>query len=105
MDIYCNDGCCPICSSNMIKNTSFFSKINMKCKNGCYRFFILKPTPKGNQIAHFFVFEIHSEFLFNSPCNPIKSFYECQIIEKINYWKENERYLLKLMESSKYKLV
>lgn len=74
---------CPICAAETVNR--FYTEPSeeySECPNGCYKY----SYAGGN--GGYFIFE--------------KGFHEDQIEEissEINFWKENDRYLLKLLES------
>ena len=82
---------CPICNNNLtvdfVISTYFF-----KCKNKCY-------TKKENRvIIVFYIFG--KKFLINKKMqeNEIAKKELEKVEREIDYWKENDRYLIKLLE-------
>lgn len=91
IDIYCEDNKCPICERNLIEKNSDQKRVD--CPNKCYTLY------KGKTIHAFFIFK--SSFQYDRIANnykPISKILEKEIVKEIEYWKENDRYLMALME-------
>lgn len=81
MDLTCKDNKCLICDS--ILRTMEQSRIQLKnCKNRC-----MSVTIGKNGIIQFFIFGEKCEILLRQ-----------KIRQNIEYWKENDRYLAKILE-------
>lgn len=82
---------CPICHNDMINHE--FTYVPTECRNGCfYRFY----HPSGTIIIKIF----DEEFVHVSGYSLHKEKLHNEILDKIEYWKENDRYLLKILELS-----
>lgn len=84
-------GCnCPICDKQMIRDADDFD-----CKNGCLNLcFWVSVNDKGKYVdmCEITIFK-KSSFLYYEEVNQIE---EAQL--KIDYWKENYRYLAEILE-------
>jgi hypothetical protein len=98
IDIYCTDGNCPICDSKMdIKwEDSNTFKTQRICKNDCYAYIGTKDIDDDFSIQIFDTFSCLSK-----KCKLSKSL-ESEIIKEIKYWKDNERYVMKLLMGDDY---
>lgn len=92
IDIYCKDMKCPICEKELITDEH---KFKIKCQNKCYGAILYYPD-----VDKFFIFEKEfdvgwtEEFSDKDIINKQKK----AIRDQIYYWKENDRYLMKIME-------
>lgn len=98
MDIYPTDNC-PICSQELVPKrnaniSSFF------CLNKCYILQVYTAEHTGSIFNRVTIFD--SIFDFNN-ISYRDSIDHAAIEEKINYWKENERYLMRILEGNKDK--
>lgn len=96
IDIYCNDGKCPIC--DRIIDFEPYASMGL-CPNGCYSFMY------GPAVHGFAVFG--RENFYNVPLSlkdhgdrllwrlPVDKWEE--VIEKIKYYKENDHYLAEIL--------
>lgn len=87
---------CPICNSKMFyygeENYDFFIRDEYVCKNSC--FWMRKDGNK--RFASVFG---EGAYIFKSNDNKIKN--RCkELDEKIEYWKENDRYLTKILHET-----
>ncbi|MNJ90067.1 hypothetical protein D3C87_76590 [compost metagenome] len=89
-DINCRDNICPICGSTM-RDNSIISIINKTCKNECYR---VTNYIFPNDMYCVIIFNRSYHSFGKSDRERTNSFIE----KKIKYWKENERYILKILE-------
>lgn len=87
IDVFCRNDKCPICDSEINK----ISQSYWNCRNSCFA------IDKLN--SHVFLFRIFDEIfsLVNDNNYPNKEKHMLNIINKIKYWKENDRYLIKIM--------
>lgn len=95
---------CFICDGEMIATTEIF--VTYKCKNSCCEYDIeimvgtvLVELFGGREQEDFFnirYYEEHSTY----PPSCIEQFKEDEkeLIEKVKYWRENDRYLMKIIE-------
>lgn len=94
VDIYCKKGICPICEGKMIfYETDYIN--SYECKNKCYKYYPWYPI-NGNSFERFEFFEedvhlIEIGIILNYFYNRKK------VIDKIRYWKNEERYLIKIL--------
>lgn len=79
---------CPICESEMI----IFNSHTMHCKNKCYVLFRNGYRREEVIFGQYFVTTLDD---FNHTAKLIDE----EIKKTIAYWRENERYLTKLMEN------
>lgn len=91
---------CPVCSSELNrKNFSYSNDFDIECKkNGCYEYY--KRT-FGDLVNHvFFVFEKRFDFLAVPESEPREreQFTQSGVLEEITYWKENDRYVMRILE-------
>lgn len=98
IDIYCKDGKCPICNSNM---KEAFLPIWAKCINGCYIVVYsdlnFVNTAREEFIAYTSVV-ISKEEIFVPYKQGINGFlYKEELLNIISYWRENDRYLAEIL--------
>lgn len=81
IDIYCKDKKCPICNNHMrhLRDDSLF------CVNECYRVYCLESRAEINVFKSWFVFAYGDSAKIGF------------VKEKIEYWKENDRYLMEFL--------
>lgn len=94
MDIYCKNNKCPICE----KDIKWFGKSRLRCScdNGCYGFDRwMKEGMGGTFVIFGEVIDInrhgtgrYKEYKFN------------EVKERIEYWREDYRYLAEILERS-----
>lgn len=97
IDIYCENNMCPICNSEMIFEIRF-SAIEIFCKNGCYEISKFKLTTSEGKIAYqsfIYIFKEHFGDIIDIETYVKQK--EKKVIEKILSWKENDRYLVKIL--------
>ncbi|MNJ90068.1 hypothetical protein D3C87_76600 [compost metagenome] len=97
IDIYCKDDCCPICNSKLER--IFAHNCNMReCKTGCYLI-----SKRSNHIGgHLYVIKIVGGLrfgFFNTNEDLIEI--EKTIISKIEYLRENDRYIGEILVRGK----
>lgn len=87
---------CPVCNSDLIRecsdvsNHSLIHYNSIECKNGCFgELFIHSEYING------YIFE--EKFSCNVTDKESVKLYLSKIYEKAAYWKENDRYLVKLL--------
>ncbi|MDF2534355.1 MAG: hypothetical protein K0R18_512 [Bacillales bacterium] len=97
IDIYCKDGLCPICNSELQKIKVPMGRCS-QCKNGCYEFHVDNQQNGGYNVDRFWVFK-HQRIVPLMSNKSIQNMATNQLIDNINYWKENDRYLMKIMNS------
>lgn len=85
MDLSCEDNKCLICNSELVLSGKILSSKN--CINNCMKISFI-----NQRLMNFYI--------FNKPYSGIE-----EIEEQINYWKENERYLAKILGETKYDLL
>ncbi|MDF2534330.1 MAG: hypothetical protein K0R18_487 [Bacillales bacterium] len=88
IDIYCEKEICPICGSKMQTKESYLYRIC--CKNKCYEYVYWLGEP---EVHTFLIFEE----MVRCHYDEYKKETEIAVKEKINFWKENDRYLVKIM--------
>lgn len=89
---------CPICDSLLDEDEDMFSNSMYFCLNNCFSYAIID-LGFPNRNSHFFkVF--NSDFFVYRDNDSIeyKKSIENEVLELINYWKENDRYLMELMK-------
>lgn len=100
IDLKCKDNKCPICESKMITNFTHRS-ISKYCENNCYDFMIRDHLSKnGLENSHFNVFDGFFNYGYHDD-KEYKLITEEKVRELIEYWKENERYLLRILIDDK----
>lgn len=89
IDIYCKDGKCPICDSEMkVEYCDTFYDNDYYCRNKCYQIEIFSHDKQQHDVV-----------LFDVEYIEIENFDDKEKVKKrIQYWKENDRYLMKLLE-------
>lgn len=92
LDIYCKDGCCPICNSNLIVTTDKGITLK-KCNNDCYR---IAYYTDGIDYFGINVFKKTFRSVTDVDLNHLTK----KIEKKINYWRENDRYIMKILLSN-----
>lgn len=94
VDIYCKDNKCPICRSDL-KSTypDYVHNTLRKCGNGCYSIFI------GFHTVNITIFNKPKRFRKEITSNMLSFSDANMIVNEIGYWMENEKYLIKLLES------
>lgn len=89
-DVNCSNNICPICGSLMV-DKSIMSIINKECKNDCYKI-----------IHYLHPHNLYCVFIFNKTYHSFGRIDREQtakrVENKVFYWKENERYILKILE-------
>lgn len=89
---------CPICSQELVVLGNNIID-SFACDNKCYSLQIYKIGNKvnkiGNKVNRIIIFESVYDFGNIESKEIIR-----QIENKINYWKENDRYLIEILESS-----
>ncbi|MDF2534371.1 MAG: hypothetical protein K0R18_528 [Bacillales bacterium] len=96
VDIYCRYGKCPICDGKIeFEETDYID--TYFCVNGCYSYHPWYPI-NGDSFRKFNIFSEselleHGEFITNF-------FLRRKLIKKINHWKQDERYLMKIIENN-----
>lgn len=100
IDIYCKDGKCPICGNDI--EFQFMGWSYCK-KNHCYAFIQYEDYKDDININinlaifnHFDVFNKRFEFNSLDDSDYIEKI-KNQLIEEIKYWKENDRYIAKIL--------
>lgn len=87
---------CPICESKMVR----YNDEELRCRNGCCKYDI--DVNEAGTLVLAFVFNEGSYLL-----DKYKQDYDCDnyigietegFLRKIDYWRENDRYLVKIME-------
>ncbi|MNJ90079.1 hypothetical protein D3C87_76710 [compost metagenome] len=92
IDIWCSENICPICNSKMIEESSS----NVYCKNKCYAIVGTWGAVDIQVFGKNFLFILRE---FEDELEDERDILESEkISELVQYWKENERYLIKLME-------
>lgn len=84
MDLTCEDNKCLICGSDLYVNSGDVVTIK-SCSNTCIVVYI-----RHGHLTTMIIYKI----IYSA--NKTK-----EMIDKINYWKENERYLTKILDGSK----
>lgn len=101
MDIYIEQTTCPICNTELAVSTKessnfFMISENMKiCKNGCFS------CTNYTDHAIVFVFNDKYAFLEDFSLQMLLDKYK-YVQKKIDYWKENDRYLAEILEGQAY---
>jgi hypothetical protein len=88
IDIYCQNNKCPICESNIV--VSIFYKFDSVCVNKCYEIYRDNGS-NAYAVSIFYDEDSEDETYFSIKAQ------EKKIIEKINYWKENDKYLMRII--------
>lgn len=89
IDIFCIDRKCPICNKKMeILKYKTMPEEDVSCINDCYSVI--------SRYDQYFVY-IFGDFQIMMSKNNIDKEIEKSIVEKINYWKENDRYLVEIL--------
>ncbi|MDF2534338.1 MAG: hypothetical protein K0R18_495 [Bacillales bacterium] len=88
IDIYCKNRKCPICESNIV--VSDFYKFDSVCVNKCYEIY-RSDISNGYAVSIFYDEDNEEETYFSTKTQKKK------IIDKINYWKENDKYLMRII--------
>ncbi|AEO93724.1 gp466 [Bacillus phage G] len=90
--IYCVDDVCPICG---MKLKQIYSD-KKECKNKCYEVLIVRNGCKINFLVKIFKTQEYEVY----PTRALKEKIEIvnQICYQINFWKNNDRYLMRLIE-------
>ena len=106
MDIYCRNGKCLICGSKM--PSPFLGIINHRifefysCENGCYTCnFLVNPPYKGKSHTgvEIRIFDNSFKVANSIPRKKKKKLnVKKRIIEKVNFYKEDYRYLAEILE-------
>lgn len=90
IDIYCKDGKCPICSRQMrIEYCDTFMGNDYYCDNKCYQIEIYSRDDVQ------FDMKVFGEYFETGDDFPGEI---DKVIERIKHWKENDRYLIELLE-------
>lgn len=99
MDIYCNDGKCPICERALIKvsievNGIIVGDYRSSCPNECYSIVY------NTAFNYFFFFNKEPWYtVFSDDTNKASKDLSIQTIkDKIAYWREDYRYLSEILE-------
>jgi len=90
---YYND--CPICDKKL-EYTSSYASARYRCSNGCYA---ITEDSKDKKYFIIRVFDESAQFLQPVYSRDIQKL-ENAVRDKIAYWKENDRYLMKMLEES-----
>lgn len=93
MDIYCKDCKCPICGTY----DEYSQPGDFICPQGCYSISSTSYFTDPDEVykpIHVDHFKIFDEF-FDIHQDETKEVIE----EKINYWRENDKYLANILES------
>lgn len=98
IDIYCENRKCPICDKEMMSkyHRETDTLFRLDCPNRCYCY------TWGNQTKLFFVFEVDflcRDFIARNQLWEIDDIDRKRIEKAINFWKENDRYIVKLLEN------
>ncbi|MDF2534333.1 MAG: hypothetical protein K0R18_490 [Bacillales bacterium] len=86
IDVYCKDNKCPICENDLIH----LSDLSAYCENKCYEIH-MDGEERVYAISVFYDRDNEDETYFSIKKQMVK------IIEKIEYWKENDRYLMRIL--------
>lgn len=95
IDIYCKDKKCPICQSEMSEQLGLM--IATYCENRCYVFQNMIFTFKSN-IYCFYIFDKHVGDFEEDDIKEIEEVLKNEISEEVEFWKENDRYVMKILE-------
>jgi len=87
---------CPICGKELENNDENGVK-RFQCSHKCYELMEGKIRRKLCIIS---VFSNKTSFLQDNYSDLDKQRLENEVIRNINYWKENDRYLMKILEES-----
>lgn len=91
IDIWCSENICPICDSKMVEESSS----NVYCKNTCYAIVGTWGAVDIKVFGETFLFIVRE---LEDELEDEKDLLESRkISELVRYWKENERYLIKIM--------
>lgn len=95
--INCKSGNCPICNSKIKKSINFIEK--MVCPNGCYKLrrSLLYDTIVGVDVEFFGKMQKYREFKEHYVGFKYKIYQIEQIYSTISYWREEDRYLIKML--------
>lgn len=91
------DSDCPICGKEMEYITVQYAD-GFKCNNKCYSFLFYSNKRKFTLFEEEFVGYNEHKLLFYLDAKPLEHI-ETHIIELIKYWKEKDRYLMKLLDN------
>lgn len=91
MNLFCKDKCL-ICGKEMIRD----SRVSYQCKNGCYVWFNTSIT-KGVRVFD----EMITQSSYTAREWELSDEKKIEVTKRINYWKEKDRYLIKLLEGEK----
>ncbi|MDF2534053.1 MAG: hypothetical protein K0R18_210 [Bacillales bacterium] len=87
IDIFASDSICPICSGKV----SHIGQDERECENGCYGSWDFTRTQVVGGVTLFG----KEYFPFRNGGDLLKK--EKLLMERIKYWKENDRYIAELM--------
>ncbi|MDF2534362.1 MAG: hypothetical protein K0R18_519 [Bacillales bacterium] len=97
IDIYCGDGNCPICESELDGLDDFDSGV-LFCTNGCYKLETYKYRDSDLKTCRQYYAYVFDKRVarFSSNSQSLEKL-ENAVLEHITYWKQNERYLAKII--------
>lgn len=100
IDIFAKDGKCPICNSELSRRTPNRSFIRY-CKNECYKFdSFINSDGSYEYVLSIFGFDFNVNVENRIMASEAFETISLDIKKEIFYWKENERYLAKIMIDS-----
>ncbi|MDF2534339.1 MAG: hypothetical protein K0R18_496 [Bacillales bacterium] len=79
--------CCPVCESEM----TWYNGSNKICRNGCYT------TYGGYGYIDYYVFDEKVASIWDDDNFIVKYLDRKSIKKKIEYWRQDDRYLLNLL--------
>jgi len=86
---------CPICGKELDNIDIFGNVLSFNCTNHCYE---MTEGRNSKEFCRIVVFGVRVEFLRKDYSQKFKKKLEDKVRYQIDYWKENDRYLAKIME-------
>jgi hypothetical protein len=93
IDIYAKDRKCPICDGEL---GWFGQAYKNNCRNGCY-YMVPVLHNDNTDTCQFYIFGYELHVWEEESGQESYSYSEIQVAKEIFYWKENDRYLMKIL--------
>lgn len=97
IQVYCYKNC-PICGKELIKDTDLSYEV-FSCLNRCYLIVHGREKYKYGEYTNIYIFG-YAARIWEDFSDKMKRLLEDKVRKKIVYWRENDRYLMKLLEDN-----